>query len=78
MKPKKKKEGPKSGRQKIPIAAESKPSGEPVSSLATLQLFRFEGCVYSKRRQHGGEVTGLSQEGDRLIRLLPDTIVEPL
>lgn len=47
-----------------------------VSSLETLQLFEFKGHIYSKRRVCAGGVTGLSEKGDKLIRLPPDTLVK--
>jgi hypothetical protein len=50
----------------------------PISSLDTLQSFKYEGKVYSKRKVRPSGVTGLSQKGDGLITLPPDTLVTPI
>lgn len=49
-----------------------------ISSLGTLQLFMYEGCIYSKRKVQSGGIKALTQEGDALITLPPDTLVTPL
>jgi len=51
--------------------------GEEVelSSLGTLQLFLYQGHIYSKRKVQSAGIKALSQEGDELITLPPDTLV---
>jgi hypothetical protein len=46
-----------------------------ISSLGTLQSFKYQGKVYTKRKVHPGGVNALSIKGDKLIRLPPDTLV---
>jgi len=49
-----------------------------ISSLDTLQRFQYQGKVYSKRKVTPTGVKALSQKGDRLITLSPDTLVTPI
>jgi hypothetical protein len=63
-----------------PSVPAQKPGPEPgqeveISSLGTLQPFSYEGDIYTKRKVKPGGVQALSQEGDRLITLAPDTLV---
>ena len=66
---------PEPGAEAKPTPAKSGQDVE-VSSLQTLELFRYQGRIYSKRRASSGGVRGLSQKGDKLITLPPDTIVK--
>jgi hypothetical protein len=50
----------------------------PISSLDTLQSFRYQGKAYTKRKARPSGVTALSQKGDRLTVLSPDTLVTPI
>lgn len=52
-------------------------SGEKVelSSLNTLQFFSYQDGIYSKWKATPAGVKALSQRGDELITLSPDTIV---
>lgn len=50
----------------------------PVGDLAVMQLFNFEGGVYSKRKTGPAGVKALSIKGDELITLDPDTPVSPV
>jgi hypothetical protein len=59
---------------------ESTPKGGKeveLSSLDTLQAFDYKGVTYRKRRVHGGGITCLSIEGNKLLTLDPDTLVTP-
>jgi len=49
-----------------------------VVSLETLQLFIHNKHTYSKHRVHGGGVTGVSIEGNKVIVLPPHTMVQPI
>lgn len=52
--------------------------GVLISSLAPLQAFKYKGDVFTKRRSHPGGVRALSEKGDEIITLAPDTTVTPV
>jgi hypothetical protein len=49
-----------------------------VSSLNPLQLFKYKNRIYSRRRIHSGGVTAISEKGDKVITLSPNTLVKPV
>jgi hypothetical protein len=57
-----------------------KKEGEEVaiSSLSTLQLFKHQGRVFSKRKVTGAGIKALSIKGNKLIMLSPETLVTPV
>jgi len=63
--------------QEEPVSSEGD-KGVPISSLAPLQAFRYGGDVFTKRRSHPGGVNALSEKGDEIITLAPDTTVTPV
>jgi hypothetical protein len=46
-----------------------------VSSLNTLDEFKYQGQVYTKRKVHPGGVQALSAKGNKLITLETNTLV---
>lgn len=46
-----------------------------VSTLNTLQLFTYQGEIYTKRKSHPDHTNATALDGSRLIRLPPDTLV---
>jgi hypothetical protein len=70
----KKSTGPKPGVETAPKTDK----GVAISSLDTLQHFQYQGKVYSKRKVTPAGVKALSQKGDKLITLSPDTLVTPI
>lgn len=72
---------PKGKKSKPGIPERAVTPGEKqveLSSLSIGQLFSYQGKTYSKRRMASDGIRALSDKGDKLEILAPNTLVKPV